>query len=246
MAREQAAGSVTSATDRAGGSPVSESWTPPRGLRRAAPWPSVTRDRGDPRPPGLLARAVRSMLHQSYPGDLECVVVFDQSKPADLPVDVPTGRRAAGPDQRPAPRGWRAPVTPASLAATARLSRSAMTTMTWTADKLRLQVEQLERSAAEFVASGVRIHHATGSSSGCRPAQVGLQQLVRERVTALHPSTFVMRRAALAEMGLVDEQIPGSYGEDYDWLLRAAQADADRLGAAAARRRVLARAVVLR
>ena len=33
------------------------------------------------------------MLHQSYPGDLECVVVFDQSKPADVHVDVPQGRR---------------------------------------------------------------------------------------------------------------------------------------------------------
>ena len=55
------------------------------------------------------------------------------------------------------------------------------------------------------------------------PPSVDLSQLVRERVTALHPSTFVMRRRALDDMGLVDEQIPGSYGEDYDWLLRAAR-----------------------
>ena len=32
-----------------------------------------------------------------------------------------------------------------------------------------------------------------------------------------------MHRDAIDDMGLVDEQIPGSYGEDYDWLLRAAR-----------------------
>jgi hypothetical protein len=42
-------------------------------------------------------------------------------------------------------------------------------------------------------------------------------------VTALHPSTFLFRRDLLTRIGLVDEEIPGSYGEDYDWLLRAAR-----------------------
>ena len=42
-------------------------------------------------------------------------------------------------------------------------------------------------------------------------------------MTALHPSTFVIRRSALDDIGLVDEEIPGSYGEDYDLLLRAAR-----------------------
>ena len=40
-----------------------------------------------------------------------------------------------------------------------------------------------------------------------------------------HPSTVLVRATALRErIGLVDEEIPGSYGEDYDWILRAAQA----------------------
>ena len=50
-----------------------------------------------------------------------------------------------------------------------------------------------------------------------------LADLVRSRVSALHPSTFVLRREALLAIGMVDEEIPGSYGEDYDLLLRAAQ-----------------------
>ena len=69
----------------------------------------------------------------------------------------------------------------------------------------------------------MRIHHSDKLVIRMPPDQVGLQQLVRERVTALHPSTFVFKRAAVVGMGLVDEKIPGSYGEDYDWLLRAAR-----------------------
>ena len=34
---------------------------------------------------------------------------------------------------------------------------------------------------------------------------------------------LVKRASSLGPIGVVDEQIPGSYGEDYDWLLRAAR-----------------------
>jgi len=54
--------------------------------------------------------------------------------------------------------------------------------------------------------------------------RVDLRDLLRDRLTELHPSTFLMRRAAVVEgFGLVDEKIPGSYGEDYEFLLRAAR-----------------------
>jgi hypothetical protein len=41
--------------------------------------------------PQLLRRAVVSILGQAYPGALECVLVFDQTEPADVQVDVPSG-----------------------------------------------------------------------------------------------------------------------------------------------------------
>jgi hypothetical protein len=37
------------------------------------------------------------------------------------------------------------------------------------------------------------------------------------------PSTILVRREAFQEIGLIDEEIPGSYAEDYEWLLRAAR-----------------------
>ena len=177
----------------------------------------ATRDR-----PALLARAVRSMLRQSYPGDLECVVVFDQSGPAEVPVDVPEGRRLRVLTNARTP-GLAGARNTGMVDSDGALVAFCDDDDEWAADKVLLQVEQLERSSAEFVASGVRIHHSGQVVVRMPPGQVELKQLVRERVTALHPSTFVMRRAALTEMGLVDEEIPGSYGEDYDWLLRAAR-----------------------
>ncbi len=57
-----------------------------------------------------------------------------------------------------------------------------------------------------------------------RPEDVTLKQLVRDRVMEAHPSTVMVRRdALLGPIGLVDEELPGSYGEDFDWIIRSAQ-----------------------
>ena len=185
-------------------------------------WPSVsaivaTRDR-----PALLERAVRSILNQSYAGDIECVVVFDQSSPAELPVDVPAGRhlRLVTNTRTPGLAGARnTGITDSDGALIAFCDDDDE----WNADKLRMQAARLESSSVAFVGCGVRIHHSGRVMERIPPDSVQLSQLVRERVTALHPSTFVVRRSAVCDIGLVDEQIPGSYGEDYDWLLRAAR-----------------------
>ena len=36
-----------------------------------------------------------------------------------------------------------------------------------------------------------------------------------------HSSTLLIEREVFESVGLVDEEIPGSYAEDYEWLLRA-------------------------
>ena len=38
-----------------------------------------------------------------------------------------------------------------------------------------------------------------------------------------HPSSYLAWRSAVEEIGPVDEDIPGGYAEDWDWLLRAAR-----------------------
>jgi hypothetical protein len=47
--------------------------------------------------------------------------------------------------------------------------------------------------------------------------------LLRSRLAGLHSSSFVFRRDALVdEIGMIDESLPGAYGEDYDVLLTTA------------------------
>jgi hypothetical protein len=63
------------------------------------------------------------------------------------------------------------------------------------------------------------------------------RDFLRSRVMELHPSTMLARREDLTgRIGLVDEDIPGSYAEDYEWVLRAT-----RHGPVAAVRRPLVR-----
>jgi hypothetical protein len=53
------------------------------------------------------------------------------------------------------------------------------------------------------------------------PGVIARDDLLCGRVIALNPSTILVRRTLVDRAGLVDEAIPGSYGEDYEWLLRA-------------------------
>jgi hypothetical protein len=56
------------------------------------------------------------------------------------------------------------------------------------------------------------------------PGPVTFRDLLRSRRMEIHPSSVVVRRAHfLTGIGLVDEALPGSYAEDYEWLLRAAR-----------------------
>ena len=183
-------------------------------------WPSVTvvvatRDR-----PELLHRAVRSILGQSYPGDIECVVIFDQSSPAPVAVESGASRRLRVLTNSRTP-GLAGARNTGIVSSDSALIAFCDDDDEWDRDKLSRQAELLR--SAEFVACGVRIHYADRVIDRIPPPEVRLPDLIRSRVTAIHPSTFVTRRSALASMGLVDEKIPGSYGEDYDLLLRAAR-----------------------
>jgi glycosyltransferase involved in cell wall biosynthesis len=185
-------------------------------------WPAVSVVVATRHRPELLLRAVTSILGQSYPGELECLVVFDQSQPEPLLAEILPGRqlRMLSNTRRPGLAGARnAGIT----AAVGTVIAFCDDDDTWQPDKLTRQVELLNRSAADFVACGVRIRYSDHAVVRMPPAQTGFDQLLSDRMTALHPSTFVIRRSALDDIGLVDEEIPGSYGEDYDLLLRAAR-----------------------
>ena len=179
----------------------------------------ATRDR-----PELLERAVQAIIGQDYPGDLVCLVVFDQSPPRELQAaqDLAVGRQVRGLANARTP-GLAGARNTGMLASTAPFLAFCDDDDAWAPDKVRRQVECLTATGASFAATGVRIHHGDRLNTRIPPGRVEFAQLVRERIGALHPSTFLFRRSLIDDIGLVDEDIPGSYGEDYDWLLRAAK-----------------------
>lgn len=96
----------------------------------------------------------------------------------------------------------------------------------WLTDKLALQVKALLASQDHVAATcGLFIHFDGRTIPRLPPSPtVTLADLRRSRVREAHPSTILVPRAAvLGPIGLVDEAIPGSNAEDYEWLLRAAR-----------------------
>jgi glycosyltransferase involved in cell wall biosynthesis len=176
------------------------------------------------RRPELLRRAIEGVTGQTYPGVIRCLVVFDQSSPdhslvrtdAHRPVEVLTNTRAPG------LAGAR---NSGILAGEGDLVAFCDDDDVWLPDKASLQVRKLAERAEPTSVTGIIVEYDGRSIPRVPdPRDLTLATLARTRVMAAHPSSVMVRRDVLVhEIGLVDEEIPGSYGEDFDWILRAAQ-----------------------
>lgn len=63
-----------------------------------------------------------------------------------------------------------------------------------------------------------------GSTTRTPPLRTTHADFLNSRVGEIHPSSFLFRRTDLVALpGGVDEEIPFSYGEDYDLLLRLSE-----------------------
>jgi hypothetical protein len=179
----------------------------------------ATRDRRE-----LLARAIDSIWRQDYEGPVDCVVVFDQCTPHELPSGAPAGRSVRGivNERRPGLAGAR---NTGILGTSGDLVAFCDDDDEWEPDKLTRQIALLRsRPDACFAATGIRVFTRGREVVRQAPASATFDDLLISRITAIHPSSFlVLRDALVGEIGLVDESIPGSYGEDYDLLLRAAR-----------------------
>jgi glycosyltransferase involved in cell wall biosynthesis len=179
-----------------------------------------TRDR-----PELLRRAVRAILGQTYRGRVECVVVFDQSEPGLPWPELPPGRRLVlvRNERTPGLAGAR---NSGILAATGELVAFCDDDDEWLPEKLARQVARLVATPSATVSTtGILVRYRDRTTTRLAPTVLVTHgQLLRSRLTELHPSTVLARRRQLLDdIGLVDEQIPGSYAEDYEWLLRASR-----------------------
>jgi hypothetical protein len=108
----------------------------------------------------------------------------------------------------------------------------------WFPEKVAAQLEILEGTNLLVALTGIEVAYDRQVTTRIPERdRLELTDLVRDRTAAAHPSTILVTRDAFhGSIGLVDEAIPGSYGEDYEWLLRAA-----KIGTIAVVRRPLVR-----
>ncbi|WP_420157600.1 glycosyltransferase [Nocardiopsis sp. CNT-189] len=188
-------------------------------------WPDVTAIVPTRERPDLLRRTLRSITGQDYPGVLRTIVVFDNDDPDQALADDDPRRpvRVMANTRSPGLAGAR---NTGILAASGELVAFCDDDDTWLPGKLRRQVEVLLAAPeTEIVCCGIRvIYERTEAERVLDRTSVAFADLLASRLTELHPSTFVIRRSALVDgCGTVDEELPGSYAEDYELLLRLAR-----------------------
>ncbi len=175
--------------------------------------------------PELLRETLAAISGQDYAGRVETVVVFDQSAP-DGHLAVTDDRRSVRVVSNERTAGLAGARNTGICSLDTELVAFCDDDDTWWPTKLTAQVAALQRHPdAELACSGIRIRYAdTTVDRVLHRERIELPELLRSRLTELHPSTFLIRRRPLVDgFGLVDEDIPGSYAEDYEFLLRAAR-----------------------
>ena len=188
-------------------------------------WPTVSVVIATVDRPELLRRAVAAALDQDYEGVVEVVVVHDRTAPRDVGVPVADPGRSLRVVANARTPGLAGARNTGILAAEGQLVAFCDDDDAWAPEKLGEQVRHWRaHPEASAVATGMVISTEADEIVRLPPARTTFAQLLRSRVLGLHPSSLLLRRDDLVgEVGLVDERLPRSYGEDYDLLLRLAR-----------------------
>lgn len=173
--------------------------------------------------PELMRKAVESVVAQTWDGPLDIVIVFDA-----CPVEVPDVALRPGVSIRgisnDRTRGLAGARNSGIEASAHELVAFLDDDDTWLPTKLAAQLDHWEESP-DAVLVGTAMEVDDGTRRHVRLVPAGLlthEDFLRNRHPGLHSSSLLMRRAdLLGRLGLIDESLPRSYGEDYDLLLRA-------------------------
>jgi len=177
----------------------------------------ATRDR-----PELLRRALNSVLGQEHPDPIEVVLVFDRSEPDYSLVSHDPHRRVVVTTNERSPGLAGARNTGISHAAYPWIALCDDDDE-WLDGKIAAQFEALRRQpAARAACTGIYIRYEGNDTARIPdPAKVTFEGFLQDRMTEVHPSAWLVHKETLlADVGLVDEDLPGSYAEDYDLFLR--------------------------
>ena len=211
-----------------GAAPSPAATWPDDGGRAEAPverldWPVVTAIVPTHGRRELVREAVRSVVEQDYPGDIECLVVHDREEPDPTLAEL---ARPGRPVQvlvnvhKPGLAGAR---NTGLDCAVGEFIAGCDDDDVWLPGKTTAQIRRmLAEPDLLAVGSGLRlrINPTRVDEWPGRAPHVEGALLLRNRVKELHSSTLLMRRDAFAKAGCYDEDLPGGYGEDWDIVLR--------------------------
>lgn len=184
--------------------------------------PSVTAVIPAHKRPRELRQAIAGVLEQDYAGALDVVVVFDRAEPdATLNRNGERQVRVMRNERTPGLAGAR---NTGILRSDGELVAFCDDDDVWLPQKLTRQVARLKRNPRASMATTAIIvdydDHTTVRLAGTD--LVTHDMLLASRMSMLHSSNFLFRRTALeGQLGLINEQIPGSQNEDWDILLRS-------------------------
>jgi len=175
--------------------------------------------------PELLRQAIAAVAAQTVDAVIETIVVFDRSDP-DTTLEVTGGNRPVR-----VTVNAHTPGLPGGRNTGVDLARAPLVAFcddddVWLPEKVARQFAVLERDpAVDVVVTGVRVvMNDVEIDRTLDRAEITFHDLLEDRVMEAHPSTVMVRREAFVDrIGPADEEIPGGYAEDYEWLLRAAR-----------------------
>ncbi len=170
----------------------------------------------------MLVRAIDAVMQQTYDGPIECVITFDKAEPREIEVDVPAGRTlrmVKNTERSPGLAGAR---NTGVLNSTGEVIAFCDDDDMWLPTKLERQLAAMAANpGAEIATTGINVVYKDQSTPRIFEAdRITMTDLLRSRVMEAHPSSVIVTRAAFDRIGFVDEFIPGSYAEDYEWMLR--------------------------
>lgn len=188
-------------------------------------WPAVavvipTRGR-----PVEVRQALASAVDQTYPGHLDIVVVHDEEDPDESLTAFGNARRSIRTVSNTHSQGLAGGRNTGLDLTGAALVASLDDDDIWHPDKIMRQVQMMAQDPSlGVVGAGIRLLMAQDRAvdwPGSK-AIVEREDLLRSRRKELHSSTLLVRRSVFDAIGGYDEALPQGYGEDYEFLLRAA------------------------
>lgn len=172
--------------------------------------------------PEQVREAIAAIRDQDHTGPVETIVVWDKTEPEwDLAVDDPHRPvRILANDRTPGLPGSR---NCGASSAAAPILGFCDDDDLWLSSKARTQLALLERSEADTVSCGleVLIDGRIISRYGVDGVLRYVDLLTSRRMEAYMGTAMVRADAFWNEIGPLDEDIPGGYAEDYEWMLRA-------------------------